>query len=247
MSQLHLEALKKSRETAGMTQVEVEKALSLRALSIRDYEMGRLKLPVSAAISLAKLYKVTLDQLLGLEPFQKNREHQNVLANFQSLFTGSGHGIMFLDPVLRASFEEKEDRIFLEPLFLILAEDLSQKQKKECILQITKWLFGVATCDAKIKDEEVESIQELLRSFSMTKKYKDIVRQNNQDALEIDRKLFKSIGLRHFVIWILFLFSMANGSVSFEESAFIEKLAEKLKVNRSNFLFIKGKFLKESL
>jgi uncharacterized tellurite resistance protein B-like protein len=57
-------------------------------------------------------------------------------------------------------------------------------------------------------------------------------------------KSLEGIEIRHFVIWLLFFFAHADESLSHQEITYIEKCAECLKVNKSNFLYIKKKFVK---
>jgi cytoskeletal protein RodZ len=50
--------LKKARIQVGLTQKEVESKLGLRDFSIKDFESGRLKLPIDMAAKFAELYKL---------------------------------------------------------------------------------------------------------------------------------------------------------------------------------------------
>ena len=58
-------------------------------------------------------------------------------------------------------------------------------------------------------------------------------------------KSIQKIEIRHFVIWTLFFFAFADEVICNEEIKYIEKCAEILKINKSNFIFIKEKFVKE--
>ena len=60
-------------------------------------------------------------------------------------------------------------------------------------------------------------------------------------------KVFSRLEMRHFTIWMLFFFAKADGEITHQEVDYIEECAEKLLVNRTNYLFIKDKFIKESV
>ncbi|MCB0415313.1 MAG: TerB family tellurite resistance protein [Bdellovibrionales bacterium] len=239
-----LSSLKRTREEAGWTQKSVEEKLNLRPLMMRDYEVGRLKLPVSQALQLAQLYNVSLDQLVGNEPSKKVSK---ILTNFTPIFEGNSFSIMYLDPVIRAYIEDKRDYYFDNSLFDTITNHLNESHKKKLILEITKMLFALASADGKISDHEIETIKYILSVFQMQKNYKEIHSVESHDySIDKISNEFKNIEVRHFLIWLLFLFAKSDGKISIEELHFIEMRSEELKVNRSNFLNIKNKFIKES-
>jgi len=238
---------KAAREHAGFTQKEVEEKLNLRALTIRDYEVGRLKLPVSVAVSLSKLYGVTLDELAGNTAAGKSLSKKTkALQNFESLFLQNSFNIMYLDPVIRAFSEDNYNNLFDNILFEALTENFTAKQKKEVVLFIGELLFALASSDDKISQEEIKCIEFLLRHFKIKTPFKT-------DKLFKPKKLkpvpknIKNPELRHFIIWVLIFFANADGELAFEEIEFIEKCAEHLKINKSNFMLIKEKFLEEDI
>ncbi len=246
MKETILYSLKRSREVAGLTQKEVEKALGMRSLMIKDYESGRLKLPVTVAIKLSDLYKVSVDDLLG----QSNKANINtskVLQNFQTLFLGNGFSIMFLDPILRAFLEDHQDKYFQFSLFELLTGKKSENQKKEIVTEISRVLFSLASSDGKVSDSEIDCIRYILSAFEIENKYKEVSVGISEVYYPSSEKILTEIELRHFIIWILFFFAYADKKLTFEEIEYIEKCAESLKINRSNFLFIKEKFIKEKL
>lgn len=248
MNNDYRDKLKQSRERAGLTQKEVESELRLRSLSMRDYEMGRLKLPVHVAIDLARLYQVTMDELLGVERKGSNPIKRKSLINFRSLFLGNGFGVMFLDPVLRAFLEDRQERYLDHSLFELMTESFSEKEKKELVNEIGRILFSLASTDGKISNDEVECIRVLLDAFGLANKYREIVSESNSLYLsESSPRAMERIEIRHFTIWVLFFFAYSDHNVCYEEVEYIEKIAERLRVNKSNFLFIKEKFVAEEV
>lgn len=243
MSENYLEPLKRAREVSGLTQKDVEDRLGMRRLMMRDHEIGRLKLPISIAIDLANLYKISIDELIGNFESQKKKAQSKALINFTSLFIQNGQSIMYLDPILRAFLEDHQDKYFELSLFELITIDLNQKQKKESIYEIGRLLFLLASCDGRISDEEIECIKNLLNQFGLSSSYKELSRL---DAKDQSSKIMEKIELRHFTIWILYFFSLADKLISYQEIDFIDKYAEKLKINKSNYLFIKSKFVKEN-
>lgn len=248
MNETQLNTLKKCREVAGYTQKQVEQELGMRNLMMRDYEVGRLKLPVSIALKLSDLYGVSLDSLVGAKG-QISRAYQSkVLVNFNSLFLGNGFSIMFLDPIIRAYLEDHEEDCFNYSLFELLTIKNSPKQRKEIIIEISKMLFSLASSDGRVLPEESECIKYLLAEFEILNKYKDISSTAGELYYPVvTPKGLDRVELRHFTIWMLFFFAYTDGNLGHEEISYIEKCSEYLRVNKSNFLFIKRKFVKEQI
>jgi len=243
-----LNSLKISREKAGLTQKEVECSLSMRALMMRDYEIGRLKLPVSVAIDLAKLYSISVDELVGNEQVMSNIYQSKVLVNFDSLFLGNSFNIMFLDPIIRAFLEDQYENHFEYSFFELLTKEFNEKKKKHLVKEISRFLLSLASSDGKITEDEIKCIKLLLFSFNMQSEYKDLSESISNEYLpgSIPVEMSK-VEMRHFVIWILFFFANADKKLCHKEMEYIEKCAESLKVNRSNFIFIKNKFKQKEL
>ena len=243
-----LYSLKRSRKKVGLTQKDVESTLGMRSLMMRDYEIGRLKLPISTAIDLAKLYGVSLDILVGNEQSLSKIHQSRVLVNFDTLFLGNGFSIMFLDPILRAFLEDHYERHFDYSLFELLTEKFNEKKKKNLISEICKILISLASSDGKVTEEEIECIKYLLLSFKIQNQYKALVETNLESYLpdSISSEMEK-IEMRHFIIWILFFFAHADKKLCHQEISYIEKCAECLKINKSNFLFIKDKFVQREI
>lgn len=246
MSDFDLSHLKSAREQAGLSQKDVEGLLGMRRLTMRDYEVGRLKLPVMVAMDLAKLYQVSLEELVGLAK-DKNKNEDKTIELFKSLFNGKNFSAIMFDPILSAYLEEHQDLIFKKSLFELVTIKLSQTKRKKLITTISRFLFSLASSDGKVTAEEIACIRFLLESFGIANKYKEISVKITEPFLPQEfESHFDSIEVRHFIIWLLFLFSHADGSLNYEELNYIEKCAEVLKVTRNNFIFIKRKFIEEN-
>ncbi len=239
--------LKKAREQAGMTQKEVEKTLGLRGLQMRDYEVGRLKIPIKIAIQLADLYNMSIDELVGHKvSHEVDWQQFKALSSFNSIFTGHSFSIMFLDPILRAFLEERKDLLFEQSFFDILTEHLSKKEKLHFVQELSQILFFLACSDGRIDNTELECIKSLLSEYSLSSKIGSIKKELAKNWFQKEKSIyFKKIEIKHFITWLLFIFAISDGVVTFEEHEFIEKVAEKLKVNKSNFLQIQSHFKRE--
>lgn len=61
------------RKAQGVTQVQMAEALSVSQQTINSYEVARRRIPVSALPILAKLFSVSVDDLLGESAAKKKR------------------------------------------------------------------------------------------------------------------------------------------------------------------------------
>ena len=242
-------SIKEARERAGFTQKQVESKLGLRSLQVRDYEIGRLKLPVKIALQLAELYSISIEQLIGHKKSDAfNWDKCQALSGFQSIFTGSGFSVMFLDPILRGFLEEKKDQIFEKPFFEVLTSHLADKDKKAFINELCEILFIISCSDGKVDTTELDCIKNLLAEYKLSQKYQQVKNSKLEVWLEKEKSsYFKNIEIKHFVVWLLFLFAMSDGEIVEDEHKCIEAIAEKIKVNKSNFVNIKKQFTKEEV
>lgn len=238
-------SLKASRVKANLTQKEVEQKLNMRSLMMRDYEVGRLKLPVTVAVQLAELYRVSLYELLNI-PEGKNKRLEQALARFKIIFAGSDFALLYLDPVLKAFLESHQDRFFEESLFEILMTDFNEKIKKQFIVELAKMLSSLAAMDGKVADSETDCIAFILNYFQI--EIKQRAAALNYENCYTPTNLptcYDRPEVKHFTIWILFLFARADGKIDYREIEYIDLCAQNLKLNKSNYLFIKDKFCKE--
>jgi ribosome-binding protein aMBF1 (putative translation factor) len=237
------ESIKISRQKAGMTQVDVEKSLSLRNLSIRDYESGRLKLPVSIAIELSKLYKITLNELLNVE-VPVNNDQQKSLAKFKGLFLKNRAQLILLDPIVRGYLESHYEHLATKSLFEILVLEQKESSKIKINEEFGKIFCSLAGIDLKVTNEEVESLNLIFSELGLESSLKNIKKYLKEPYYVRDSSI-KTNELKHFLVWCLFIFAESDGEIAEEESLYIEQVAESLKINRTNFLFIKSKFIEE--
>ncbi|MCB0419974.1 MAG: helix-turn-helix transcriptional regulator [Bdellovibrionales bacterium] len=239
-----ISSIKKARESAGFTQKEVESHLNLRPLTMRDYEVGRLKLPMSVALQLANLYQVSLDQLVGHSELKPQTPAPKILANFTAIFEGDSYNVMFLDPILRAHLEDHRDDFLDSSLFEVITLDLTEKQKKEFILILGRLFISLAGCDGKVSENESKTIKYIFSVFRLESHYKEVTQFVGKSfSFKSVPSSLKSIVRRHFLIWTLFLFAKTDSRITTDELKFIEARAEELKINRTNFLTIRQMLL----
>jgi transcriptional regulator with XRE-family HTH domain len=233
--------LKIARTKAGLTQKEVESLLGLRELSIKDYETGRLKLPIEMAVKLAKLYKVDLNALTSLA--QEINHIQNKELGFLGQLLHRGEvGFLFLDPVIRAKLEEESVKIFDHSVFDLLSLTLTEKQKKSLASEILKTLGSLIGVDQKITESELSFFNKLINDLGLGEQVKSISRSMTRKHLP-DLKYFDhSPALKHFMIWLMFFLAKSSGKINHVELLFIDECAEALKINLSNYLKIKSYF-----
>ena len=237
--------LKKSRELSGLTQKQVEEALSLRALTIRDYESERIKLPASIAIRLAEHYKVSLEQLLGVRGLPQSETNPS-LGNFASLFETSSFGMVLFDPVLRAHFEDLQEKAYEYSLFELITWKHPKEDKKAFVVEVCKYIFSLAGRDRKFTHEESLCIRSLLKLFRLSGKYEELSKLALREYLPATRhKVFENKAAVHFAIWLLFIFATCDDELTFQELKYIEDVAQNLHMNKSNYKMIKRKFLGE--
>jgi transcriptional regulator with XRE-family HTH domain len=237
--------LKTFRTKAGYTQKDVEAALGLRDLMMKDLETERLKLPAELAIKLAKLYKVSLDELLvnALEKTHAPQGQQLILLH--TLFAKPDIEVVFLDPVIRAFLEDYQEKVLDHSVFELLTMDLTVKQKKDFTSEVLKTLGSMMGIDGKITKEEQDFLNTMVKSFDLEERTKTISKTISHKHLPAVVHFHGKPAAKHFMIWLLFFMSQSDGQMNHEELEFIEECAEVLKINRSNYLYIKRFFVKE--
>ncbi len=72
-----LEHLRVLREDRDLSQQAMAQLLHIHQTTYSDYELGRLNVPISALIQLARFFNTSVDYLLGLtdvrEPYPRGR------------------------------------------------------------------------------------------------------------------------------------------------------------------------------
>ena len=77
------ENLKRFRKSKKLTQTELGKMLNYGSTAIANYESGRNEPSFDILIRLSEILNVSLDDLLGTSP--KNKEEQTILISFETL------------------------------------------------------------------------------------------------------------------------------------------------------------------
>ena len=75
--------LKRFRKSKKLTQTELGKMLNYGSTAIANYESGRNEPSFDILIRLSEILNVSLDDLLGASP--KNKEEQTILMSFETL------------------------------------------------------------------------------------------------------------------------------------------------------------------
>ena len=71
------------RKTQGITQVQMAEALGVSQQTINSYEVARRRVPVSALPTLAKLFKVSIEELLGEAEAPKPQKKRGPVSKLQ--------------------------------------------------------------------------------------------------------------------------------------------------------------------
>lgn len=239
--------LKDARNKAGLTQKEVEEKLGLRELAIKDYETERLKLPAEMAAKLAQIYKINVSELLGQKNLDKNSKQNQKLALIQSFFNDQKMNTIFLDPIIRAFLENYHDKVIELTTFELMTIDLTEKQKKDFATDLLKILATLMGADGKIGPEELAFLNTLIVTFELDEKSRAITRSITQKYLvDPEAAYFKNRHhLKHFVVWLMYFLAQSDEKIQSEEIQYIEETADILRINRSNYLYIKKFFLKD--
>ena len=73
-----LEHLRALREDRNLSQKDMAQVLNIHQTTYSDYELGRLNVPISALIELARFHNTSIDYLLGLtderKPYPRKKE-----------------------------------------------------------------------------------------------------------------------------------------------------------------------------
>ncbi|MCK5883695.1 MAG: helix-turn-helix transcriptional regulator [Bacteriovoracaceae bacterium] len=240
MKRLIMNSIKSAREKSGMTQKEVESTLELRTLMIKDYETGRLKLPIDMAIRLADLYQVTIDELVNCKGQEKN------LVKLEVLFDKNELDMVLLDPIIRGHIETYSDKIFNSSIHDILVTDLNQTEQAEYKEIMLCYLYSLIGVDGKILSTELNFVNFIITIMGDSKRVRALKKHIHSPYSMVDLSdiLKKNLHLRHFIIWIMFFLAKSDRELCLEESEYIEKVAEELRVLKSSFIFIKNMFIK---
>ena len=247
--ELHF-SLKSARSQAGLTQKQVEAELGMRKLMMKDYETGRLKLPLEVAIDLAWLYKISLDELIH-GGCRKQRPQRENLSKLELLFYKESFDLVYTDPVIRSYIETYSDQLLISSLYDILTTELTEIDKGLYQRELITYLSSLIAADGKVLNSELDFVSSLSKNFIGDKfsvlASKDLSRSLSQIYLPsmMNPVLKKNIHLRHFIIWVMFFLAKSDSELNFQEIQYIEKVAEHFKILKDNYLFILNKFQDE--
>ena len=243
-----LESMVRMRKQRGLTQKQVEQELELRALSIYDYESGRLKLSVELAVKLSNLYHCRIEELIGLQREVKNEESPSMkLISLSSLGLMGGRQKVFSqdvlkDPIILAELGEMEFE-FPESPYEMLVKALSETQKRSFSIELLKYVNSLIGVDQKVSTEEITLRDYLIDDMEFD--FSDSELMAIKKALSskyfgksVDKK-FPRKALRHFLIWTLFIVAMSDGAIDHREDEYIEEAAAHIGVKKKDYEFIK--------
>lgn len=238
--------LKQSRKRAGLTQKDVEEKLGLRDLAMKDYETERIKLPVEMAAKLAQLYKTDIDELIGRRTDKDNFQTEK-LQTIRSLFDAQKINAIYLDPVIKAFVENYQERVLELTAFELLTLDQSEKVKKEYGAEVLKALATLMGTDGKVTQEELAFLNHLITSLGLDEKSRMITKSITQRYVpDYESPCFKNRPhTKHFLIWLMYFLAQSDEKIQPEEIQYIEECADKLRVSRSNYIYIKKFFVKD--
>lgn len=232
-----------ARKESGLTQTKVESMLGLRKLALRDYETGRLKLPVELAVKMANLYNVDLEKLLGLKKETTLAKQVKPLLSVGLLNTSIVRDCLLTDPVIRSGIDEQNS--LGKTIFELLSEPLSKKDKEVLVLELLSFMNSLIGSDGKISQVEIDFRNLILKSeFDESFSKKSQKTNKYFYELYLPKKIKNPLDraeLKHFIIWVLFFASSLDKKINFEENSYIEKVSECLEISKFNFNFIKGK------
>ncbi len=238
--------LKAVRARAGFTQKDVEAKLGLRELAMKDYETGRIKLPAEMALNLAKLYGVTVEELLSEELNQNSSASQVLkLSHLDTFFSSSDFSLLFMDPVIRAYLEEYREQILDHSVFDLLTQSFTPRQKNALAMEMLRVLASLIGVDDKVSKEEMDFLRRLIRHFGLEERSRAILKSATVRYRPNLAHFQQRAESRHFLLWLLFFIAKSDGTITAFEMEFIEECAESLRISRSSYLFIKKFFVKE--
>lgn len=243
-----LESLTKMRKQRGLTQKQVEQELKLRALSMYDYESGRLKLSIDLAVELCQLYHCRIEELVGLKSeVSEDGQSDAKLIALASLGLMGGREKMFTqdvlkDPIILAEIGEMEIE-FPEAPFVLLLKNLSESQKKLFAIELLKYVNSLIGVDQKISVPEITLRDYLIEgtNFEFNESEMNAIKKalsSKYFGKSVDKK-FPRKALKHFLLWTLFIVAISDGEIDHRELEYIEEVATHIGVVKKDFEFIK--------
>lgn len=111
------ERLRRKREEKALSQSEVAKSIGVSRCTYTNYELGKNKPSIDTLIKLARLYEITLDELVGYSPIDT--------ADNVSEQSGYFVDLSVKDSIMLNYFRNATERRRNEALEVLRAEDES--------------------------------------------------------------------------------------------------------------------------
>ncbi len=233
--------LKLARKKAGFTQEQVESTLNLRSLTIKDYETGRLKIPVETAMKLADLYRTDLNSLFGK---YESIRHAVDLSSIHGLWDKKFSNIVLLDPIIKAHVENYRAEYINHSLLDVLLIEFNDKEKKSYVLEITKFMNSLIGIDGKVLPSEISLRNSLLDHFDCMNQVAKTKEFINSPYYPKDLpKVLYHLPSKHFILWLLFFLAHFDKEVHYREEEYLKVSAENLRITKSNYNFISQFFI----
>lgn len=235
------------RKNLGFTQKKVEEKLGLRALSMYDYESGRLALPIEHAVDLANLYNCNIEKLCGLLDEESTPKEKHDLTQLFSLGL-LGHKneellrLISQDPVLLADSDILEINS-QQNIFETITSKLTLSQKKIFLIEVLKHVNSLIGIDGHISPEEMQLRDILLANVSVQLSESEIssIKRAYTKIYFGNHKTLSKTSLKHFLIWTLYLVAFSDGAMDHREESYIHSVCEHVKLDQKNHEYIKRK------
>jgi transcriptional regulator with XRE-family HTH domain len=245
-----------TRKKLGFTQKQVEKELKMRVLSLYDFESGRLRPSIEVLIRMANFYQTSLEELLCLD----KKESQTTIdivkletRTFPLLHFGIiGHDIFKLctliskDPAILSDVGLNEDDFHL-PLLQLLTNILTERQKRNFIIELLKYINSLIGRDKKINKAEKAFRDSFLNGLDidLLEREKDSIKRAITKPYfgKSVKNNFPKKSLKHFLIWSLYLTAYSDDDLDYREDHYIKEVGRHLEIREKDLSFIKNKIL----
>lgn len=102
------EVIKYLRNQKGWTRIELAKRLDVSGPSVSDWESGKKQPKQESLIRLAKVFNLTLDQLINYRTHQNQKVTQYWLKELNSLVDFNKHNLDDVDQVTKNQYKIQE-------------------------------------------------------------------------------------------------------------------------------------------
>lgn len=220
-------------------------------MSMYDYEKGRQKCPIEVVVKLCRLYKCSIEELLGLEkneaplPEKKDKKEVKFLPVFQAGVLSKNyyivHHSIISDPYIMTELGLNELKLRKSP-FDSLTQKLSPAEKRNVVIEILKYLNSLIHVDGRVDPHELEMQQAIFDSldFELTLEQSKAISRaaNSKYIAKGSRKVFPNKALKRFLIWILVLAAYSDGEFLEVEEMYIKEVSSNLELTEDDYQFI---------